>query len=385
MSFLPKAQNDYLCSLLSESIDVSAARAERFIKAEIPDFANLALYGAGNMGKITLAKLRENGVEPRAFIDDTPSLDGAVVDGIPVMSRAKASSNLPGVTVVVTILNPALQFAQAKALLQSVGLNSTSIMTLGWAFPESFIGVINTAPPHHILRHLSDVLAALEIWTDIHSKDEFRRQLLWRLTLDHSYLPDPRLEDIYFPKDLNLELDRDTTFVDLGAYDGDTVNQFLNHMNGSYNEIIAVEPDPINFEKLNNNHSLLVANGRVVSHNFAVGETEGVLSFKSTGDMSATLDSLGETSVFVKPLRYFLPDYNGPVYVKFDIEGAEWETLTADADLITNKTPKMAISIYHDPKDLWRIPLLIARILPKSSLHLRSHGVDGTDLVMYAI
>ena len=387
MTYLSNDDKDYLDFLLSETIENSSNRAQNYIKESIPDFANIALYGAGNMGKITLAKLRENGVEPRAFIDDTPKLNGKLIDGIPVMSRDEARSRISSATVVVTILNPALQFVDAKTLLQSAGFNCVSMMTLGWAFPESFDGILNTSPPNQILKHHEDINSALEIWADEQSKDEFRRQLLWRLTLDNSYLLPTRLNDIYFPDDLSLDLDSNTTFVDLGAYDGDTIVQFLRHMQGRYKKIIAVEPDPINFNKLNRNHHDLVKDGLIIPHNFAVGEGDGELRFRSTGDMSATFDEAGDISVMVKPLRYFLPNNqdDGSVYLKFDIEGAEWETLKADADLLSLIDPKMAISIYHDPKDLWRIPLLIKRLVPNKYLHLRSHGVDGTDLVTYAV
>lgn len=95
-----------------------------------------------------------------------------------------------------------------------------------------------------------------------------------------------------------------------------------------------------------------------------------------------------------------------------DIEGAEYEALLGARDIIFKYRPGLAISLYHRPADLWRIPLLINEIiggrgdikaisecthstdLKRSckefqnngsyKYFLRSHGFNDFDLIVYA-
>ena len=39
-------------------------------------------------------------------------------------------------------------------------------------------------------------------------------------------------------------------YVDCGAYDGDTVEKFIDWSGGNYSKIFAVEADPVNFAAL---------------------------------------------------------------------------------------------------------------------------------------
>ncbi|MDO5441952.1 MAG: FkbM family methyltransferase, partial [Bacillota bacterium] len=54
-----------------------------------------------------------------------------------------------------------------------------------------------------------------------------------------------------------LKLSSDEEYLDLGAYTGDTVRQFLALTNGYYNSIYAVEPETRNYRKLTENCSNL--------------------------------------------------------------------------------------------------------------------------------
>lgn len=68
-----------------------------------------------------------------------------------------------------------------------------------------------------------------------------------------------------------------------------------------------------------------------------------------------------------------------------DIEGAETEALLGAAGLLGNTSPKLAISAYHFPTDLWTIPLLMDRLTPGSRLYLRHYTREVDDTVCYAI
>jgi hypothetical protein len=71
--------------------------------------------------------------------------------------------------------------------------------------------------------------------------------------------------------------------------------------------------------------------------------------------------------------------------IKMDIEGSEADALIGASKIISQFQPKLAISIYHHPKDFWNLPLLIKRLSPKSKLYMRHYGKELADSVCYAV
>ena len=71
-----------------------------------------------------------------------------------------------------------------------------------------------------------------------------------------------------------------------------------------------------------------------------------------------------------------------PLYIKFDIEGAERSVLEASIDVLEARRPALAVSIYHAPLQIFGIPNMLRGL--GYSVWLRNHGIDGADLVAYA-
>ncbi len=77
---------------------------------------------------------------------------------------------------------------------------------------------------------------------------------------------------------------------------------------------------------------------------------------------------------------------NVPVdYVKLDIEGAEAAALEGMRATIAKYRPRLAISSYHRPGDIWDIPLLLRSLLPDAEIHMRQHYPNTYEIVTYAI
>jgi hypothetical protein len=52
---------------------------------------------------------------------------------------------------------------------------------------------------------------------------------------------------------------------------------------------------------------------------------------------------------------------------------------------LARSRPRLAMSIYHKPEDLWELPFKVRELLPDAKLHVRQHGFNGFDTVLYAI
>lgn len=71
-------------------------------------------------------------------------------------------------------------------------------------------------------------------------------------------------------------------------------------------------------------------------------------------------------------------------FIKMDIEGCELEALKGASATISNFKPKLAICIYHKPKDAWTIPQYIKSLVPEYNLYLDNYTINNEEFVLYA-
>lgn len=339
------------------------------------------LFGSGRLGQITLAGLRKAGIEPMAFADNNSRLWGSKVNGLQVLSPASAAEQFgTNAIFVITVYTSAPIWEQ----LNGMGLKVISFASLAWQYPQSLIPHGGVSLPGKIFEQGEDARKALLLWADDTSRREYIGQLIWQSSLDPSVLP-PHLpqNDIYFADDLYTALAHEV-FVDCGAFDGDSVQEFLKRRSGSFSQIIAIEPDPENCKALEARvASLPIETGnriRVVQS--AAGSKREIVTFNVTGTAGS---SIGEGSYQVQcvPLDE-LNDVN-PTFIKMDIEGAEPDALLGARKTIQKNMPVMAICLYHAQEHLWQIPLLIQSISNDYKFFLRRYSDECWESVCYAI
>jgi len=348
---------------------------------------SLLLFGAGGLGRRCLAGLRRQGIEPVAFADSNQSLWNSTVDGLRVLSPGEAAERFGRAAVfVVTIwgARPPDRMADRISQLQSLGCEKViPFGPLFWKYPEGVLPHYAADLPHKVITASREVLEAFDLWADAESRQEFLAQLRWRLFFDFDDLSPPQ-HPIYFPPDL-VRLHANEVFVDCGAFDGDTLSQFLTASGGSFQQVVAFEPDPANFARLNGSVAALPGpmRGRIDIKCAAVGAADGNCRF---ADREGPSSHLGEGDLIVEVVA--LDRYLGatrPTFIKMDIEGGEPDALAGARDHIQNDAPTLAISCYHRQDHLWAIPLLIHSINPNYAFYLRPHDVEVWDLVCYAI
>jgi len=374
--------------LLSEDI-ASAKLRERstFDDLAFPFGDSLVLFGAGSIGRRTLAGLRKVGIVPLAFLDNNQALWNTSVDGLQVLSPKEGVARFGGKSaIVVTIWNDRHRFSQTRDQLTALGCHKVvSFVSLWWKYPGIFPPHYFWDLPHRILENSGDVRRAFSLWADDSSRKRYVAQLRWRLLLDFDGLPNPDDHEQYFPQDV-FSLSPAEVFVDCGAFDGDTLRCFLQVRNESFRSIIALEPDPVNFRNLQDYVSSLAEGTRnkITVLNLAAGATKEKVRFDATGTLASAIDAAGDLEVECWPLDAVL-DRLAPTYIKMDIEGAEHDALLGATKSIQNARPVIAACVYHQPDHLWSIPLLAASLCEDYRFFLRSYSPDGWDVVCYAV
>lgn len=165
-----------------------------------------------------------------------------------------------------------------------------------------------------------------------------------------------------------LDLKNIGTFVDLGAYRGDTVLEFLERA-GEDKKIIAAEPDQKTFLKLQKN-TKHIKNITLISG--AVCDINGDVAFGSFASRGSTVTYGSDNAETVKGFTLDslnLTDKN--MYIKADIEGAEAQFIKGAEKTIKAARPKMRIAAYHKSADIFAIPLAVKAINKDYKVFLR--------------
>lgn len=185
-----------------------------------------------------------------------------------------------------------------------------------------------------------------------------------------------------------LKIGLNETYVDLGAYYGDTVDKFLRLTGKSFAEIYALEPDHRNFLRMvRRNYAL----GRGIFHpiNAAAWCEDTVLRFrKSGGRNSSVCNGYGRGPIVeVQGVKVdtLLKD-KIPTLIKIDVEGSEKEALDGAKISIAKHKPKLILSLYHRMDDILELPIKIKEMNGGYKLYLRHHPyIPGWDTNLYCI
>ena len=368
--------------------DPERADAEAVEAAQRLGLSEVVLYGAGTLGRSVARRLTQSPTRALAFADDTPGKAGTDVEGLAVMTLPdaldRAGEQAP---VVVTILNNALSFRQADRRLRAAGARRVlPFFVLAQAYPDLFLPHGPMTVPSRLLRSRAAIAQAFELFADERSRREFLGHLRFRLTLDFGHLPE-NSHGGYFPADLLPgPLPADVTFIDGGAYDGDSVEAFLRHQGDAFARIHAFEPDAANAQRMATRLATLPDHVqlRIDVHRAAVGARSGRQAFAETGGMGSALRAEGGVEVDVVRLDDVVRTSGGAAYIKLDVEGGEADALLGARGLLSDRT-LLAVSVYHQPSDLWELPILIRDLCPRHRLFLRTEGEDGADVICYAL
>ena len=234
--------------------------------------------------------------------------------------------------------------------------------------------------------HLEDY-----IWLYKNLKDYRSKKLLYGI-LNNLYRYDfTTLKECYDSTfkhyfDLNLiPTCNNSIFVDLGAYTGDTILDFINtYGEYSYDKIYAYDITKTSIAKMKNN---LAKYNNIIYRNVAISDKEESLYIKESNvDASANIvNNEGNNEIKATTIDNDIKEKIS--IIKMDIEGYEQKAINGAINHIKNDNPILLISVYHNNEDLWKIPKMIYEINNNYDFYLNSHGsnVFPTEIVLVCI
>ena len=161
-----------------------------------------------------------------------------------------------------------------------------------------------------------------------------------------------------------LKLSETENIIDLGAYDGDTIREFLEATNGEYDYITALEPDEKNFKKLLKNTEEMF---NITCLNMGAWDKKDTLIFakKAGRNSKFSSDGVGVEVIDVDSLKL------RPSFIKMDIEGAELKALCGMEKTVKENLPKLYICAYHRNEDLFTLPLKVWEMNKNYKIYFR--------------
>ncbi len=335
----------------------------------------IILFGAGFNGVIALDYFEENGHKVIAFCDNDNNKQGSIIES-QVGNRVSCISpeSLQRFEDKIVVITSKHYPHEIEAQLYNMNIANISF--------DEFV----------ISRNIEKII---KVYSDL--QDDFSKKTLLYLIeavflKNNSNIPDIWVKEQYFCLPEFLCFDSNEVFVDCGAFVGDTIEQFINSHHGIFKKIYAFEPGENQF------NSLCIRKRRLINE-WALNENQidcifaGVSDINSIGKIEFTENNLigtrviessdGENSaIHIYKLDSKIEN-DKVTFLKADIEGYEMKMLRGAENLIKNNKPKLAISIYHKPQDLFEIALYIKNLVPEYKIAIRQHAIQLMDTVLY--
>lgn len=330
----------------------------------------LIIWGMGDYASFASRSLKGiEGLKVEAFTDNV-SERGREHNGIPTIGAAE----------LISYDNPlVLVCVKRQDAVENIILFLEELKIDYMLFDEFVIG-----------KNCDKVMNCISLCSDEKSKHVYTELLARRLdNYWNNNCRDLFEDNQYYAIPHFCEEDFDETYVDLGAFVGDTLEEFLFKKCASFKTYYAFEPDKDNYAAMKHRISRLekewnISEGRIIPVNNGVGQKAGQEYFLSNGIVSGiSVDGKG-TNINIVSLDDFFKEKSVST-IKADIEGYEGAMLLGAETILRRDRPKLAICIYHSVPDFYNIMDWVNSLNLGYKFWVRHHSTKFSDTIMYAV
>lgn len=331
----------------------------------------VVLYGMGDGADKVLRAFEHFSIKASAVMASDDFVRGQSFHGFKVKKLSEVEEEYGNFNIALCF---ASQLDDVMNTIKSVAAKHTTLVPSVPVFGE------NLFDDNFITENREDIETAYSLLSDGLSKKVYENVLKFYYTGELSLLDEITTDKNEAFNNI-LRLGNNEVYVDLGAYNGDTIDEFLHYCGGSYRKIIAFEPNPKNFAKLQAHCENLQ---NIDLWQLGAYNRNTVLSFNNKAGRNSAIAENG-TETRVACVDSILCGISAS-YVKADVEGADFETLLGMKNTLQNFKPKLNFAAYHRFEDIFRLPILINRINPEYKIFLRHHPyIPAWDTNLYCI
>lgn len=325
----------------------------------------IILFGASSCADTFLNKLKKNYQVKYIIDNDTQKQGRKYQDKYDIFSPDKLAAESGGVLLITSTY-----YDEIIKQLEELDFSGTVY---------SFLHLSNKAQSDIDFDAFAPELSKLKAMLF----DEKSREIvdaIWQKRIDNC----KDYNDICEPKqyfyDGIIKKDSEAVFVDGGAFDGNTVRQFIAFQNNVYKKVYSFEMDKTNFDAIPTDEF----DDRVTFLNYGLWNERKTISF-ITHKQGSEISDDGNSVAECVALDEVIDATENVTFIKMDIEGAEQNALLGAKNIIKRSKPSLAICLYHKFADLWEIPFMIHEMVPEYKFYIRHHNHNYEETVLYAV
>jgi len=330
----------------------------------------VVLYGAGYCGYETYKLLKMNNIFIEAVCDDNENYLNNKFGDLQISRIEDIKCTAEMVILITSGFNKKM-----KQKLSDLALYENYIEIDFGRYEEE------NEKWGYFKKNENKVEEAYALFEDKKSKDLFVNLVNYRISRELNYLLDCEDENQYFPRNEILDLSKNEIFLDCGAFDGDSIREFLKYTGNMYKKIIALEPSRNNYKKLLENVKCMK---NIQCYNLGAYRESKKLKFLVSDAKNSFVSEQGTDELEVTTIDEVL-DGERVTFIKMDIEGVEYDALLGARKTIEKYSPVLAISVYHKVEDLFQIILLINKMNSNYKYYLRHYSPTIIETILYAV
>lgn len=245
--------------------------------------------------------------------------------------------------------------------------------------------------PEYAKEHRSEFRQVYDMLADEQSKRVFESVIRYKISGRLDYL-----RGCETPSEEKFELlgiGTQEIYADLGAYNGDTLVEFLNETSMQFKKLYAMEPDMKNYHKLKR-RLYMIGSAMLEAYNVGAWNEDTTIMFSlRAGRSSRAVPEVGSENINparfreVKMMKLDTMLRGGDAtFIKYDVEGSESEAIEGSRETIVRCRPKLNVALYHRNEDMFALPLKIYGMNKKYRMYMRHHPyIPDWDTNLYCL
>ncbi len=286
------------------------------IERALSDKQGIVIYGCGHDGKITKRNLQMAGYDILCWCDSDAKLHHQTVDGKNVISPEELSEKYSDCLVII---GSSKYEREIRTRLWDVHFPVKNIFRFLWGQGVNICG----------------------------------RQYF----------------DVFHPLEKEV-------FVDAGAYNGDSIQEFISWVGNNDYKAYAIELSENMCKVIKNKE---IPNVEIINAG-AWNQNEDLIFSEAL--RSAAVSNVGGR-VQGRTIDSIV-DGNEVTFIKMDIEGAEYNALVGAENTIRKYKPRLAVCIYHKRDDILKLGGVILHLNPSYKFYIRHYTNCMWETVLYA-
>jgi len=321
----------------------------------------IVIYGMGNGADKLISEFSEKGIEYTDIFASDGFVRGHSFHGIRVKSFSEIKELYPEFVI-------ALSFASNRTdVIEMLSkINSEYCMYV----PDMPVAGEEYFDKDFFNANYESIKLAYDSLADDESRSAFAAVINYKLSGKMEYLMNcySATSEIY-----SLLGDGIRVAVDAGAYNGDTAREMLGNFDG-IERIYAFEPDKRTYKRLEKFIESNNLESVVIPTRAALWSADSNGAFIGSGNRNSSVSSTAsyksrEEEVTLIALDSVISERVD--YIKYDVEGAEYEALLGSERIINEYHPRLLVSLYHRSEDIFSLINHIHEKHPEYKLYIR--------------